>query len=150
TMIGDGIDGLAIVVPDRALGPVVSDMAAEAGIPIVAVDDDITFSSGDPVPYVGLDAYSIGLQVGAEIARIYEAEGWGEDVGAVRVASLEDQKADTCMRRNQGAEDGFLAALPDFPEDQILSVPYDNTMVNAIDVMSTTLTAHPTVDRWIF
>lgn len=150
TMIGDGIDGVAVVVPDRALGPVVSDMAEAAGIPIVAVDDDITFSSGEPVPYVGLDAYSIGRQVGAEIARLFLEEGWDADMASVRVASIEDQKADTCMRRNRGAQDGFLEAIPDFPTDQILSVPYDNTMVNAIDVMSTTLTAHPTVERWIF
>lgn len=150
TMIGDGVDGIAIVVPDRALGPVVSDMAKAAGIPIIAVDDDITFSNGDPVPYVGLDAYSIGLQVGAEIARIAVAEGWDQDFSNVRVASIEDQKADTCMRRNKGAQDGFLKALPNFPADQILSVPYDNTMVNSIDVVSTTLTANPDATRWIF
>ena len=36
TMIGDGVDGIAIVVPDRALGPVVAAKAAEVGIPIIA------------------------------------------------------------------------------------------------------------------
>jgi L-arabinose transport system substrate-binding protein len=150
TYVGDGVKGIAVVVPDRNLGPVFSDKAKAAGIELIAVDDDITFKDGTPVPYVGLDALSIGHQVGAEIARQVVELGWDKDFSAVRVASIEDQKADTCMRRNQGAQEGFLKALPGFPKDQILSVPYDNTMVNAIDVMSTTLTANPGGEKWIF
>jgi len=65
TMVGDGVDGIAIVVPDRALGPVVARKAEEAGIPLVAVDDDIYFEDGTPVPYVGMNAYNIGRSVGA-------------------------------------------------------------------------------------
>ncbi len=148
TMIGDGVDGIAIVVPDRALGPVVAARAKEAGIPLIAVDDDITFEDGSPVPYVGLDARSIGAKVGAELAAIYEAEGWGGK--EVRVVSIEDRKADTCMQRNQGAEEAFLAAAPDFDPAEILRVAYDNTMVNSIDVMTTTLTAHPEATNWMF
>ena len=41
TMVGDGVKGIAIVVPDRALGPVVAEKAAKAGIRLIAVDDDI-------------------------------------------------------------------------------------------------------------
>ena len=148
TMIGDGVDGIAIVVPDRALGPVVAARAAEAGIPLVAVDDDIYFEDGTPVPYVGINSYNIGLRVGEELARIYHEEGWADR--EVRVASIEDRKADTCMQRNRGAEDAFLAGVPDFDPDDIVRVAYDNTMVNAIDVMTTTLTAHPTVSHWVF
>jgi L-arabinose transport system substrate-binding protein len=54
------------------------------------------------------------------------------------------------MRRNHGAQDTFLAAYPDFPKQNVVSIPYDNTMVSAIDVVSTTLTANPGVERWIF
>ena len=38
----------------------------------------------------------------------------------------------------------------DLTEDQIVRAAYDNTMVNAIDVMTTTLTANPQYDNWIF
>ncbi len=148
TMIGDGVDGIAIVVPDRALGPIVAARAMEAGIPLVAVDDDITFEDGTPVPYVGLNAFSIGLNVGRELARLYDEEGWSEH--EVRVASIEDRKADTCMQRNRGAEQAFLENVPGFDPDNIIRVAYDNTMVNSIDVMTTTLTANPQVTHWVF
>jgi L-arabinose transport system substrate-binding protein len=148
TMIGDGVKGIAIVVPDRGLGPIVAEKAKAAGIKLVAVDDDIYFKDGSPVPYVGLNAKNIGLAVGDELAKLYKAEGW--DKHNVRIASIEDRKADTCMQRNQGAEEAFLKAVPEFDKNNIVRVAYDNTMVNSIDVMTTTLTANPGVDHWIF
>lgn len=148
TMIGDGVQGIAIVVPDKGLGPVVAQKAKDAGIPLIAVDDDITYQDGTPVPYVGLDAFSIGKNVGAELAKLYLSEGWADK--EVRIASIEDRKADTCMQRNKGAEEAFLSAVPGFDPANIVRVAYDNTMVNSIDVMTTTLTANPQVTNWIF
>ncbi len=148
TMIGDGVKGIAIVVPDLALGPVVAARAKEAGILLIAVDDNIAFEDGTPVPYVGMNAKNIGNAVGTELAAIYAAEGWADK--SVRVVSLEDRKADTCMQRNMGAEEAFLAATPSFDPANILRVAYDNTMVNAIDVMTTTLTANPDITNWLF
>jgi L-arabinose transport system substrate-binding protein len=148
TMVGDGVQGIAIVVPDRALGPVIAEKAAAAGIPLIAVDDDIYDNDGNMLPYVGMNAENIGNAVGRELARIYLEEGWAEH--EVRIASIEDRKADTCMQRNQGAEEAFLAEVPGFSKDNIVRVAYDNTMVNSIDVMTTTLTAYPQVTHWIF
>ena len=54
------------------------------------------------------------------------------------------------MQRNKGAEEAFLEAAPDFDKENIIRVAYDNTMVNSIDVMTTTLTANPQVTNWIF
>jgi L-arabinose transport system substrate-binding protein len=149
TYLGDGVKGIAIVVPDRALGPVVADKAKAAGIGLIAVDDDIAFKDGAPVAYVGLNALNIGKQVGGEIARVLKAEGWDKDLASVKVGSIEDQKADTCMRRNQGAKEALVAAIPGI-DKQVISIPYDNTMVNAIDVVSTTLTANPGAKKWVF
>jgi L-arabinose transport system substrate-binding protein len=148
TMVGDGVKGIAIVVPDKGLGPVIADKAKKAGIKLVAVDDDIYFQDGTQVPYVGMNAHNIGVRVGEELAKLYQSEGWaGKEV---RIASIEDRKADTCMQRNKGAEEAFLKAVPDFKPENIIRVPYDNTMVNSIDVMTTTLTANPNVTNWIF
>lgn len=148
TMVGDGVKGIAIVVPDKGLGPVIADKAKKAGIKLVAVDDDIYFQDGTQVPYVGMNAHNIGVRVGEELAKLYQSEGWaGKEV---RIASIEDRKADTCMQRNKGAEEAFLKAVPDFKPENIVRVPYDNTMVNSIDVMTTTLTANPNVTNWIF
>jgi len=148
TMIGDGVSGIAIVVPDRGIGPIVAAKAMAAGIPVIAVDDDFAFEDGTPVPYVGMNARSIGQRVGEELANIYKAENWGRR--NVRVVSIEDRTADTCMQRSRGAEEAFLNAVPEFNRANLLRVAYDNTMVNAIDVMTTTLTAHPDATHWVF
>ena len=78
TMVGDGVKGIAIVVPDKALGPVVAEKAAKAGIKLIAVDDDIYAQDKTPVPYIGMNATAIGRQVGAEEARLYKSLGWGD------------------------------------------------------------------------
>ena len=101
TMVGDGVKAIAIVVPDKALGPVVAEKAQKAGIRLIAVDDDIYTSDKKMVPYVGMNAETIGRQVGAELAKLYKAQGW-DKFSDVRIGSIEDQKADTCMRRNRG------------------------------------------------
>ena len=149
TMVGDGVKAIAIVVPDKALGPVVAEKAEKAGIRLIAVDDDIYTSDKKMVPYVGMNAEAIGRQVGAELARIYKAEGW-DNANDVRIGSIEDQKADTCMRRNRGAEAAFLEAVPNFDKNNIVRVPYDNHMESAVTAVTTTLTAHPEAKRWIF
>lgn len=149
TMIGDGVKGIAIVVPDRALGPVVAEKAAKAGVKLIAVDDDIKGPGDAAVPYIGMNAQAIGEQVGRELARLYHSMGW-DKMDDVRLGAIEDRKADTCMRRTQGAEQAFLAAVPGFDKSHIVRIPYDNTMSNAIDVVTTTLTANPAAQRWIF
>jgi L-arabinose transport system substrate-binding protein len=149
TMIGDGVKGIAIVVPDRALGPVVAEKAAKAGVKLIAVDDDIKGPGDAPVPYIGMNAGEIGAQVGREEARFYNELGWGK-FKDVYLGAIEDRKADTCMRRTQGAEAGFLAAVPGFDKAHIVRIPYDNTMANAIDAVTTTLTANPAAQHWVF
>src|SRR5580700_4079939 len=98
TMVGDGVKAIAIVVPDKALGPVVAEKAAKAGIKLIAVDDDIYTADKKMVPYIGMNAEAIGRQVGAEEARLYKALGWA-DKKDVKLAAIEDRKADTCMQR---------------------------------------------------
>jgi len=148
TMVGDGVKAIAIVVPDKALGPVVAEKAQKAGIRLIAVDDDIYTSDKKMVPYVGMNAEAIGTQVGKEIASIYKAEGW-DKFKDVKIGSIEDQKADTCMRRNRGAEAALLDAVPSL-KDNVVRIPYDNHMESAVTAVTTTLTAHPEAKHWIF
>ena len=148
TMVGDGVKAIAIVVPDKALGPVVAEKAEKAGIRLIAVDDDIYTRDNKMVPYVGMNAEAIGRQVGTELAKLYKAEGWDKH-SDVRIGSIEDQKADTCMRRNRGAEAAFLEATG-FDKANIVRIPYDNHMESAVTAVTTTLTAHPEAKRWIF
>jgi L-arabinose transport system substrate-binding protein len=148
-MVGDGVKGIAIVVPDKALGPVVAEKAAKAGIKLIAVDDDIYAQDKTPVPYIGMNATQIGRNVGTEAARLFKTLGW-EGKKDVRLGVVEDRKADTCMQRTRGAEAAFFDALPAFDKSNIVRIPYDNTMNSAIDAVTTTLTANPGAEHWIF
>ena len=49
-----------------------------------------------------------------------------------------------------GAEAAFLEAVPGFDKANIVRIPYDNTMDSAIDAVTTTLTANPEAQHWIF
>src|SRR5882757_4639038 len=98
TMVGDGVKGVAIVVPDRALGPVVAEKAAKANVKLIAVDDDIKGPNDSPVAYIGMNAGEIGAQVGREEARLYKDLKWDQSKD-VYLGAIEDRKADTCMRR---------------------------------------------------
>ena len=91
TMVGDGVKAIAIVVPDKALGPVVAEKAEKAGIRLIAVDDDIYTGDKKMVPYVGMNAEAIGRQVGTELARMYKAEGW-DKVNDVNSAASRTRK----------------------------------------------------------
>jgi L-arabinose transport system substrate-binding protein len=126
TMVGDGVKAIAIVVPDKALGPVVAEKAQKAGIRLIAVDDDIYTSDKKMVPYVGMNAETIGRQVGAELAKLYKAQGW-DKFSDVRIGSIEDQKADTCMRRT-AARGSVPRGAPSFDKSNIVRIPYDNHM----------------------
>ena len=73
------------------------------------------------MPYVGMNALQY-RRAGRRGARrqLYKADGWaGKEV---RIASIEDRKADTCMQRNKGAEEAFLKAVPDFKPENIVRV----------------------------
>jgi L-arabinose transport system substrate-binding protein len=149
TVISQGVDGIVIVVPDQEIGPAVMAKAKAADVPIIASDDIIEDKEGNPAPYVGLDNGSVGAQAGNEIARRYAEAPWKDDVAATAVASVELKTLDVCNQRTEGAKKTFLQKHPDFPRDQIVSVPYDGTTNKAVDAMSTVLTARRSVKHWL-
>jgi len=74
--ISAGAKGIAITVPDQTIGPAVSKSAADAKVALVATDDAIKDSSGNPVPFVGFSGTDMGTKVGDEAAKLLTAAGW--------------------------------------------------------------------------
>jgi L-arabinose transport system substrate-binding protein len=147
TVIADGTQGIIIVVPEQQIGPAVIEKAEAAGVPLVAVDDTIADAEGNPAPFVGFQASAVGAQVGEEAVRLLSEKGW--DPAETRVASIEMQTLSVCMERTDAAIATFTAALPDFPAENILNIPYDGTLAGATPVMTDTLTANPGVTHWV-
>ena len=144
--IAGGAAGIAITAPDQALGPAVSDAAAEAGVPLVATDDRLEDSAGEQVPFVGFDGAAMGTSVGERAGELLRGSGWldGESYG---VLSIEVQTLSVCEDRTDAAKEQVLAAGAS--QDAIVQVPYDGTTDSALSAAGPQITANPQVDKWV-
>src|SRR6267378_2002717 len=103
--ISAGAKGIAITVPDQTIGPAVSKAAADAKVALVATDDAIKDSSGNPVPFVGFSGTDMGSKVGDEAAKLLTAAGWLTSGKKVGVLSVEVQTLSVCN------DEGVLGTL---------------------------------------
>ena len=144
--IAGGAAGIAITAPDQALGPAVSDAAAEAGVPLVATDDRLEDSAGEQVPFVGFDGTAMGTSVGERASELLRESGWldGESYG---VLSIEVQTLSVCEDRTDAAKEQVVAAGAS--QDAIVQVPYDGTTDSALSAAGPQITANPQVDKWV-
>lgn len=146
TAIARGVDGIVIVVPDQAIGPQVIDKAKEAGIPLLASDDGIEDSAGNPAPFVGFNGTAMGTSVGEMAAELYLKEGWSKD--DTKIMAIGKPDLSVCIQRLEGAKTAFEKAVGDnIPE--IIDVTTDNSTPNAIDKASATMTANQGVKKWV-
>jgi L-arabinose transport system substrate-binding protein len=149
TFIGTGVDGIIIVVPEQEIGPAVLDRAKEAGIPVIAIDDEISDAGGNAAPFAGFDAASIGRQVASAAIEQYNERGWGSIDGKVGVFNIEFANLGVCVARTDAATETWKSVLPDFPEDQMIVAPYDGTLINAADTFGNIITANPDITHFV-
>jgi L-arabinose transport system substrate-binding protein len=147
TAIAQGVKGIAIVVPDQKIGPAVLQKAKAAGVAVVAIDDPIQAADGTAAPWVGFDSDQSGQQVGEAAVKTYEQLGW-KDRTDVKIASIEQNTLSVCKQRTDGARKEFLAKTG-FDASKIVSIPYDNSLDDAINKMGPAITANPDAKRWI-
>lgn len=147
TFIGTGIDGLIIVVPEQEIGPAVLERAKEAGIPVIAVDDEIVDADGNPAAFAGFNAAAIGKQVALAAAQQYRERGW--DSEGVGVFNIEFANLGVCVARTDASTATWKEQFPDFPEDQMIVAPYDGTLINSADTFGNIITANPQVDKYV-
>lgn len=146
--ISAGAVGIAITVPDQTIGPAIADAAEAAGVALVATDDGIVDSAGNPVPFVGFSGPDMGGKVGAEAARLLQEGGWLEDESVnLGVLSTEVQTLSVCEDRTNASK----AAVIDVgvSEDAIFQVPYTGETQSAQDAAGPVITAHPDVTHWV-
>lgn len=144
--IAAGAKGIAITVPDQALGPAVATAAAEAGIPLVATDDGIADAEGNAVPFVGFNGTDMGTKVGQSAAELLAASGWLES-GDYAVLVTEVSTLSVCMDRTNAAREQLLAAGA--TEDKLVVVPYDGTTDAALTAAGPVITANGGVNNFV-
>lgn len=144
-MVGQKVDGIAIVVPDQHIGPQVIDMAAQANTPIIASDDPIKSGTGTAAAFVGFDGFDMGSKVGAAAGSLFKKAGW--KTGETRVIAAYQQQLSVCQDRENGEEAGFQKAAGEMPK--IIKVGTDNSVVDAQNRTGAVVTANPDVKHWI-
>ncbi|WP_284944636.1 substrate-binding domain-containing protein [Acidisoma cladoniae] len=144
-MVGQKVNGIAIVVPDQQIGPQVIDMANGASIPLVSSDDPIKSGTGSVAPFVGFDGYQMGYKVGQAAGMFYKTAGWAPDT--TRVAAAYEQQLSVCADRQKGEEEGFAAAAGTVPT--IIKIGTDNSVVDAQNRTSAVVTANPQIKHWV-
>jgi L-arabinose transport system substrate-binding protein len=145
TVIAQGYDAIAIVVPDQKIGPQVIEAAKKAGIPLIATDDAILDADGNAAPFVGFDGTAMGEKVGGEAAKLFKETNWtAADTKIIRV-SKEDLK--TCEDRNEGALAVFKKDTGvDLP---VVKVGSDASTIDSQDKTAAVITANPGVTNWV-
>ena len=146
--ISAGAKGIAITVPDQTIGPAISAAAATAGVALIATDDSIVDSDGNPVPFVGFSGPDMGAKVGAEAARLIEEGGWLSDESiTLGVLSTEVPTLSVCEDRTNASKQAMLDV--GVPAESIFQVQYTGESPDAQDKAGPVITAHPEVTHWV-
>ena len=124
--IAAGADGIGITVPDQQIGPQVAQLAADAGIPVIATDDVISDADGNPVPFAGFNGTDMGTKVGQMAAQFLNDSGWVADGENVGMLSVEKQDLSVCVERTD-AEKAIVASDGGLADDHIFPVAGDGT-----------------------
>ena len=144
--IAAGAKGIAITVPDQALGPAIAKAAADAGVPLVATDDGIKDESGAAVPFVGFNGTDMGTKVGQSAAELLQASGW-LDAGDYGVLVTEVSTLSVCMDRTNAAREQLEGA--GVTDDKFIVVPYDGTTDAALTAAGPVITVNSGINTWV-
>jgi L-arabinose transport system substrate-binding protein len=146
--ISAGAAGIAITVPDQTIGPAIAQLAAEAGIVLIATDDNIVDADGNPVPFVGFNGTDMGSKVGEAAAQLLTDSGWLTDPARkVGVLSVEVQTLSVCNDRTNAEKAAAIAA--GVPEAQVFPVPYTGEALSAQDAAGPVINANPDITNWV-
>jgi L-arabinose transport system substrate-binding protein len=146
--ISAGAKGIAITVPDQTIGPAIAKAAKDAGVILIATDDNIKDEAGNPVPFVGFDGKDMGKKVGEAAAKLLKEGGWLTDSAKkVGVLSVEVQTLSVCNDRTDNEKAAIIAA--GVPEAQVFAVPYTGETLSAQDAAGPIITANPDITHWI-
>ena len=146
--ISAGAKGIAITVPDQTIGPAIAKAARDAGVVLIATDDNIVDENGAPVPFVGFDGKDMGKKVGEAAAKLLADSGWLSDATKkVGVLPAEVQTLSVCNDRTDNQKAAIIAA--GVPEANIFPVPYTGEALAAQDAAGPIITANPDVTNWI-
>jgi L-arabinose transport system substrate-binding protein len=144
-----GAKGFVICTPDVRLGPAIVQKARQAGLKVMAVDDQFVGADNrfmTEVPYLGMSASKIGESVGHALLAEMKRRQWPVAETGVCVVTFE--QLDTARQRTDGAVAALRAG--GFPDNRIFKTPQKTTDVpGSFDAANILLTQQAGVKRWL-
>ncbi len=144
-----GAQGFVICTPDVRLGPAIVAKANQAGLKVIAVDDQFVGPDGKfiaTVPYLGMSATKIGESVGTALVAEMKHRNWSASDTAACVVTFEE--LDTAHQRTDGAIVALKATA--FAGNHIYKTAQKTTDIpGSFDAANILLTQHPEVKHWL-
>lgn len=147
TAISEKASGIIICVPDQTMSQAVVDKCAEAGMPVVAVDDALEVNGEKIAPWVGIDGYNIGMANGEWMAQ-YAIDNNLVDDETCGVLFLTMDTVSSCVPRTEGEKDKFLE-MTNFDESRIFYGDNDGTTDKGNQAATAVITANPQIKKWL-
>ncbi len=144
------VDGILTCPPDQNLSQATVAKLKAAGIPVIACDDALQLEDGTKLaPWVGIDGYNIGKDVGLWAVE-YIKENNLESDPSFAVMLLTADTVSSCVPRTDGQFDAINAAFPSLnAQKRIFRADHDTTAAKGNAVASTVITGNPQIKKWL-
>lgn len=150
SVIQQGINGVAINLPDENMSRAVADKFNAAGIPFIAQDDPFVENGEYIAPAYMLDAYLSGWQTGEWMGQYVMENNLMDSIDEMMFINLAALQIESFVKRTDGAVEGFQAACPDFPADKMLTIDTKDALEEGgYNAMASQIAAHPEIKIWI-
>lgn len=148
TCIADKVDGVLTCIPDQNLSQAAVTKLAEAGIPVIACDDALEDENGNHLaPWVGIDAYNIGADVGTWAAQ-YITDNNLLDDDSFGIMLMTADTVSSCVPRTEGQIAKLTELLPGI-EAKIYRADHDTNMETGNTAAAAVITGNPQITKWL-
>jgi L-arabinose transport system substrate-binding protein len=138
-----------VCITDAEMGPSVSQMVADAGIPLVAINDPFKDHNGEDIPHVGVDTYNTCKAGGVDMAKLAEERGFFAPGNVVKVMSVNVSFKSFLHERTMGYQDGIMENSPLGPDDMITEDNETGMFEQVLPVAQSILNSNPDVTHWL-
>ncbi len=149
-LIAQKVDAIAIVTTNQGLGPAIVKKAAEAGIPLVTVDDSMKDENGKQVPHIGFAVKELAEKAGEALGKIANDKGWFKEGNVVKVMQIDMPQLSVVHDRTIGYQEGLKKVVPQLKDSDFIVQGSETGMFDKnLPIASAILNAHPEVTNWI-
>ena len=146
------VDGIAIVIPDRKMGPVIAGRAFESNIAVVSLEHKLLDHQGRQLaPHIGIDDKAAGYAAGVWLAEEVEKSDWYANASStVGIAGLTSSTSTEYPLRVNECQRALFEWLPELRENRFFLIEYPGTdAVGGLLAMQELLNQNPGVSNWI-